>query len=116
MSLTNIFVPRNRKVDFTVDILIEDLANVPLVTGLFYVKWKLKNAEKTSGSTERAFIKDYSVFWNYNISNTIQLVVGKDGYLMPCELWLTIKQELKGGKEINIIGSLSLNLSEYVGS
>ncbi|CAG8487132.1 8080_t:CDS:2 [Ambispora gerdemannii] len=116
MSLSHIFVPRNRKVDFTVDISIEDLANVPLVTGLFYVKWKLQHAEKSSGSTERAFIKDYSVFWNHNLSNKIQLVVGSDGYLMPCEFRLTIKQELKGGKEINTIGSLSLNLSEYVDS
>ncbi|KAG9299573.1 hypothetical protein G9A89_020744 [Geosiphon pyriformis] len=115
-SISHLFVPRGRKVDFQIDILIEDLANVPLLTGLFYVKWNMKCPEKTSGATERAPIKDYSVFWNYKLSNAAQLVVGKDGMLMPCEFRVNIKQELNGGKVINKIGSLSLNLAEYVGS
>ncbi|RHZ44755.1 hypothetical protein Glove_709g20 [Diversispora epigaea] len=115
-SLSLLFIPRNRKVEFEIEVIIHDLTNIPLVTGLYYVKWKLKNSEKPQSSTERSPIKDHSVFWNYKLRNTIQLVIGKDGYLMPCELRLTIKQELSGVKEINNIGRLSLNISEYVGS
>ncbi|CAG8587059.1 12488_t:CDS:2 [Acaulospora morrowiae] len=114
-SLSLLFVPRNRKVEFEVEIIIHELTDVPLVTGLYYVKWKLRNSERPQGMTERVIIKDHRVFWNYRLHNTTQLVIGKDGFLMPCELRLTIKQELSGGREINNIGKLSLNISEYVG-
>ncbi|CAB4390243.1 hypothetical protein RhiirA5_396177 [Rhizophagus irregularis] len=114
-SLSLLLVPKNRKVEFEVEVFIQELANVPLVTGLYYVKLKLKNGEKSNSMTSRAPIKDHSIFWNYKLENFVQIVIGKDGVLMPCELNLKIKQELNGGKEINNIGKLSLNLSEYVG-
>ncbi|PKK77008.1 hypothetical protein RhiirC2_653709 [Rhizophagus irregularis] len=114
-SLSLLLVPKNRKVEFEVEVFIQELANVPLVTGLYYVKLKLKNGEKSNSMTSRAPIKDHSIFWNYKLENFVQIVIGKDGVLMPCELNLKIKKELNGGKEINNIGKLSLNLSEYVG-
>jgi hypothetical protein len=40
----------------------------------------------------RAPIKDHSIFWNYKLENFVQIVIGKDGVLMPCELNLKIKQ------------------------
>ncbi|CAJ0756002.1 3623_t:CDS:2, partial [Entrophospora sp. SA101] len=60
-------------------------------------------------------IKDHSVRWQYKIRNSVQLVIGKDNFLLPCELHLSIKQELNGGKEVSNIGRLKINLSEYVG-
>ncbi|RIA97683.1 N-terminal C2 in EEIG1 and EHBP1 proteins-domain-containing protein [Glomus cerebriforme] len=114
-SLSLLLVPKNRKVEFEIEVLIQELANVPLVTGLYYVKLRLQNGEKPNAVTSRAPIKDHSVVWNYKLENFAQIVIGKDGVLMPCELNLKIKQELNGGKEINNIGKLSLNLSEYVG-
>lgn len=53
MPLSNLFVSKSRKIDFELTILIQDLTNVPLVSGLYYVKWKLKNATHTNGSTIR---------------------------------------------------------------
>ncbi|CAB5385846.1 respiratory complex assembly protein Rmp1 [Rhizophagus irregularis DAOM 181602=DAOM 197198] len=105
----------NRKVQFELEILIEELANVPLVAGLYYIKWKLKNGKKTNGITERALIKYHSIVWRYKLHNSVQIVIGKDGVLVPCELSIKVKQELNGGKEVNNIGKLLLNLSEYVG-
>ena len=52
-SLSLLLVPRNRKVEFEVEVLIQELANVPLVTGLYYVKWRLQNGEKPNGMTSR---------------------------------------------------------------
>ena len=40
----------------------------------------------------RAPIKDHSIIWNYKLENFVQIVIGKDGVLMPCELNLKIKQ------------------------
>ncbi|CAG8452380.1 7065_t:CDS:2 [Paraglomus brasilianum] len=104
-SLSLLFLPRSRKVEFYVDITVHELVNVPLVTGNYYVKWRLKHGEKTSGSSKRAqlsVLSDHSVVWNYQFKTIVQLVIGRDGYLMPCELKLSIKQELSGGKELNI--------------
>ncbi|CAG8545359.1 945_t:CDS:2 [Funneliformis caledonium] len=114
-SLSLFFVPRNKKVHFEIDILIQELINVPLVSGSYYIKWKLKNGERTNSMTERAPIKHRSIAWNYKLQNSVQIIIGKDGVLMPCELSIKVKQELNGGKEVNNIGKLLLNLSEYVG-
>jgi hypothetical protein len=53
MPLSHFFISKHRKVDFEVNILLQDLTNVPLVSGFFYVKWKLKNAVHTGGGTAR---------------------------------------------------------------
>ncbi|CAJ0827139.1 4849_t:CDS:2 [Entrophospora sp. SA101] len=116
MTLSLLFIPRNRKVDFDVEIIIEELLNVPLISGLYYVKWKLKHGSKSNKMTHRAPVKDHSVRWQYKLQDRVQLVIGKDNFLLPCALSLSIKQELNGGKEINNIGRLKINLSEYVGS
>ncbi|CDS09035.1 hypothetical protein LRAMOSA10395 [Lichtheimia ramosa] len=116
MPLLNLFISKHRKVDFEVSILIRDLANVPLVSGLYYVKWRIRNASHASGMTERAPINDHSVFWNYPINTMAQLVINKQHVLGSCELKLEIIQELSGGKETHTVGTLSINLSEYAES
>ncbi|CAG8713466.1 25013_t:CDS:2 [Dentiscutata erythropus] len=111
-SLSQLFIPRNRKVEFDVEFIIHELTNIPAISGLYYVKWRLKNGNKRRDVTRRVEIKDHSVIWDYKLQNSTKLIIGKDGFLMPCELRLT---ELNGGKEINNVGKLSLNISEYVG-
>jgi hypothetical protein len=64
----------------------------------------------------RAPITDHNVVWNQSTTTTVHLIVGKDNILTPCELKLEIVQELNGGKDTHTIGTLMLNLSEYVGS
>ncbi|CAO3626942.1 unnamed protein product [Mucor hiemalis] len=54
MPLSRLFVSKSRKIDFELTLLIQDLTNVPLVSGLYFVKWKLKNTIHTNGSTVRA--------------------------------------------------------------
>lgn len=56
-SLSLLFIPRNRKVEFEIEVIIHELTNVPLVTGLYYVKWKLKNSEMPQGLTDRLICK-----------------------------------------------------------
>ncbi|KAI9486400.1 MAG: N-terminal C2 in EEIG1 and EHBP1 proteins-domain-containing protein [Benjaminiella poitrasii] len=106
----HLFISKSRKVNFELSIIIRDLVNIPLVSGYYYVNWKLKNASHTTGTTERVHIKNHQVIWNYPINTIIQLIIDKQQVLGSCELKLEIYQ--KGGKEI---GSLSINLSEYAG-
>lgn len=53
MPLLHFFVSKHRRIDFEISVLIRDLANVPLVSGLYYVKWRIKHASHSSGITER---------------------------------------------------------------
>ncbi|KAI9476085.1 MAG: N-terminal C2 in EEIG1 and EHBP1 proteins-domain-containing protein [Benjaminiella poitrasii] len=116
MSFSRLFISKNRKIDFELTILIQDLTNVPLVSGLYYVKWKLKNAVHSSGSTVRAPIRDHCIFWGHPISTMAHLVISKQHILGPCELKLEVYQELGGSKDTVPIGNLTINLSEYAGS
>ncbi|CAO3693807.1 unnamed protein product [Rhizopus stolonifer] len=108
---SQLFVSKNRKVNFEIAIIIRDLVNVPLVSGYYYVNWKLKHTSHPAGSTPSVHIKDHQVSWNYPINTMTKLVIDKHQMLHDCELKLEVYQ--KGGKEI---GSLNINLSEYAGS
>jgi len=114
--LTRLLVPKSRKVDFEVNVFIHDITNVPLVSGVYYVKWKLKYSSSERGFTQKAPIRDHTVQWSFLFQSIAELVVGKDGVLLPFELRLDVIQELHGGRDTHIIGNLVLNLSEYVGN
>ncbi|KAG2174223.1 hypothetical protein INT43_004244 [Umbelopsis isabellina] len=116
MLISQLFISKSRKIDFELSILFQDLANVPLVSGNYYIKWKIKYADAPSGSTARAPITDHNVLWNHTNATTVHLIVGKDNILAPCDLKLEVFQELNGGKDTHTIGTLTLNLSEYAGS
>ncbi|KAI7901230.1 N-terminal C2 in EEIG1 and EHBP1 proteins-domain-containing protein [Cokeromyces recurvatus] len=116
MSFSRLFISKNRKIDFELTILIQDLTNVPLVSGLYYVKWRIKNTVHSNGSTVRAPIRDHCIFWGHPISTIAHLVITKQRILGPCELKLEIYQELGGSKDTISIGNLTINLSEYAGS
>ncbi|KAJ2726214.1 hypothetical protein GGI07_000691 [Coemansia sp. Benny D115] len=109
MSLQNLFVPRARIATFQVSLRIEDLNNVPPLSGLFYAKWKCQDH---SGSTQRIPVVNQEVRWAHAVQKTVEVPVSKDGLLMPCELKVAIKQEVYSHVRTKI-GSLSVNLSEY---
>ncbi|KAI7865071.1 N-terminal C2 in EEIG1 and EHBP1 proteins-domain-containing protein [Spinellus fusiger] len=116
MPLSNFFVPKHRKVNFEVSIIIRDLTNVPLVSGFYHVRWRMRQATHTSGFTEKTPIKDHCTYWNHTINTMAMLVIDKQSLLGPCELKLEVYQELGSGQESVMIGSLTLNLAEYATS
>ncbi|KAI9258495.1 N-terminal C2 in EEIG1 and EHBP1 proteins-domain-containing protein [Sporodiniella umbellata] len=113
MMLSNLFVSKQRKVDFSIQLTLHDLSNVPLVSGLYYVKWRLKNAAQSSGSTVSSPIRDHDIFWDHSIHTLAHLVISKENILGPCELKLQVFQEVGGTNTIVSVGSLKVNLSEY---
>ncbi|KAI9304085.1 EEIG1/EHBP1 N-terminal domain-containing protein [Cunninghamella echinulata] len=112
MSFSHFFISKNRKIDFELDLDIHDITNVPLVSGSYFVKWKLKNATQSSGITTNIPINDHTVIWRHSVKTQCELVISKQHLLMPCELKLEIYQEI-GGSNLKQIGALSLNISEY---
>ncbi|KAJ1735770.1 hypothetical protein LPJ61_000367 [Coemansia biformis] len=109
MALQNLFVPRARMAAFDVALRIEDLNNVPPLSGLFYAKWK---CQAHSGSSPRVPVVNREVRWAHPVEQRVDVPVGKDGLLAPCELRISIRQEVYSHMRAKV-GALTINLSEY---
>ncbi|KAJ3158254.1 hypothetical protein HDU86_002963 [Geranomyces michiganensis] len=111
--MSSLFVPKSRKVRFEASVLLHDMSNLPYVSGLYFVKWKLKNGGTAEGATAKTVVKDHTVTWEQPFSLSPQMVIGKDGVLLPCELVLLVKQTVNAGKSTEDVGMVTLNLAEY---
>ncbi|KAJ1920677.1 hypothetical protein IWQ60_006938 [Tieghemiomyces parasiticus] len=58
-------------------------------------------------------IVEHRVTWEEVLSKKVEMVIGKDGVLSPCELQLWVRQEMNQEKPRNL-GVLNINLAEYV--
>lgn len=116
--MSSAFVSKSRRVRFQLHLRIIDLNNVPLVTGLSFVKWHLPSstAAEHRGRTPKCPIKEHRVLYDYEKKVAVRLTVGKDGMLQECSVHLEVVQEYSaGGKPERIrLGWVHLNLAEYV--
>lgn len=113
----DLLVPKGRRPRFQVRLAIEDLTNVPLVSGLVHVRWHLRDSIRgeARGKTDRAIIKDHKVQWSASHRWPIRLHIDRSGKLNDAWLDMEVFQELYQGKERHALGKLSLNLAEYAG-
>ncbi|EWC44042.1 hypothetical protein DRE_01394 [Drechslerella stenobrocha 248] len=109
-------VPKSRRPRFNLKLQIHDLNNVPLVSGLAYVKWHIRDSPlaESRGRTSKIPIKEHRVSWGYLKELVIKMTVGRGGLLQPVYLDLEIIQEYSGRERI-VLGTLELNIAEYVG-
>ncbi|KAI8339530.1 N-terminal C2 in EEIG1 and EHBP1 proteins-domain-containing protein [Chlamydoabsidia padenii] len=116
MPLSHLFISKHRKVDFDINLVIQDITNIPLVSGSYFVKWRLRNATHSTGVTTKEPIKDHTVEWYASVTTKVELVISKQHLLQPCELKLEIYKEVGGTGAGKQMGSLSINMSEYATS
>lgn len=111
----SLLIPKNRRPRFRVNLSIQDLSNVPLVSGLVHVRWHLRDSIRSEarGKTERSGIKDHKVEWAYENSWVARMVIDKDKQLQESIIEFEVYQEMYGGKERHALGKLDLNLAEY---
>ncbi|KAF3924112.1 hypothetical protein ABW20_dc0104116 [Dactylellina cionopaga] len=109
-------VPKSRRARFNLKLQVHDLNNVPLVSGLAYVKWHIRDSPlaESRGRTSKIPIKEHRVTWRYTKELVVKMTVDRSGMLSPVYLDLEIIQEYSGRERI-ILGTLELNLAEYVG-
>ncbi|KAI9096138.1 N-terminal C2 in EEIG1 and EHBP1 proteins-domain-containing protein [Phlyctochytrium arcticum] len=112
--MTSLFVSKARKVKFEVYCHVHDLTNLPYVSGLYYVKWKLKQGGSSEGTTAKCVVKDHTVNWDASFRLEPTMIIGKDGVLLPCELTLYVRQLV--GRSSEDVGRVSINLAEYAAS
>lgn len=111
----SLLVPKNRRPKFIVHLSIQDLTNIPLVSGLVHVRWHLRDSIRSEarGKTDRSAIKDHKVEWGYENSWTAKMVIDKLNRLQDAIIVFEVYQEMYGGKERHALGKLDLNLAEY---
>ncbi|KAK6534234.1 hypothetical protein TWF281_005565 [Arthrobotrys megalospora] len=109
-------VPKSRRPRFNLKLQVQDLNNVPLVSGLAYVKWHIRESPlaESRGRTSKIPIKEHRVTWRYTKELVVKMTVDRGGMLSPTYLDLEVIQEYSGRERI-ILGTLELNLAEYVG-
>lgn len=110
---------------------IYDLNNVPLVTGVSFIKWHLPHSISSEhrGRTPKCPIADHRVEYNYGKVIPIRIGIDKNSNLVECPIEFEILQEFSssgplsaggaaavvgGGTEKINLGVVRVNLSEYV--
>lgn len=111
----SLLVPKNRKPKFIVHLSIQDLTNIPLVSGLVHVRWHLRDSIRSEarGKTERSAIKDHKVEWGYENAWNLRMIIDRSNRLQEAVIVFEVYQEMYGGKERHALGKLDLNLAEY---
>nr|CAG8434828.1 936_t:CDS:2 [Entrophospora candida]CAG8549774.1 6668_t:CDS:2 [Entrophospora candida] len=71
MPLPLLFIPKNRKANFDIEITIEELLNVPSIAGLYYVKWKFKHRGELNGGKEISNIGRLKINLSEYVGSTI---------------------------------------------
>ncbi|KAH8908230.1 hypothetical protein BR93DRAFT_927269 [Coniochaeta sp. PMI_546] len=129
-------VNKARKPKFEVHLTIYDLNNVPLVTGVSFIKWHLPHSISSEhrGRTPKCPIADHRVEYNYGKVIPVRIGIDKNSNLVECPIEFEILQEFSssgpvsaggggsgvaavvgGGSTEKInLGVVRVNLSEYV--
>ncbi|KAK9447882.1 N-terminal C2 in EEIG1 and EHBP1 proteins-domain-containing protein [Limtongia smithiae] len=111
----NTLIPKSRRAKFTVDITIHDLANIPLVSGLVFVRWHVRDSTRgdARGRTEKVPIKDHKAVWDYaRTIAKVRMVIDRSGMLAERGIMFEILSEHAAGEKVEI-GMLELNLAAY---
>ncbi|KAB5528854.1 N-terminal C2 in EEIG1 and EHBP1 proteins-domain-containing protein [Coniochaeta sp. 2T2.1] len=124
-------VNKARKPKFDVHLTIYDLNNVPLVTGVSFIKWHLPHSISSEhrGRTPKCPIANHRVEYNCGKVIPVRIGIDKNQNLVECPIEFEIVQEFSssgplsaggaagvvgGGTEKINLGVVRINLSEYV--
>eukprot|EP00041_Stephanoeca_diplocostata_P022426 m.534889 g.534889 ORF g.534889 m.534889 type:complete len:254 (-) comp22059_c0_seq21:3367-4128(-) len=104
---------KNRKNKFSVRLTISKLLNVPYSHGYFFTKVKLKKGDVTVAKTQRTTVADNTVVWNETVEFDCKIYTDTSGLLIPCFLRISVRKEEKGGKTVEKLGVVNIDLAQY---
>ncbi|KAK9479076.1 N-terminal C2 in EEIG1 and EHBP1 proteins-domain-containing protein [Lipomyces japonicus] len=115
--MQNVLIPKSRRTKFAVKILIHDLTNIPLVSGVLFVRWHVRDAgigsSEARGRTDKVPIKEHKAVWNYEWQiEKIRMVIDRDGMLQDKMVMFEVVSQHAGEKVE--LGTLQVNMAEYV--
>lgn len=134
-------LPQSKKPKFLFTLEIQELANIPKVSGSCFVKWHIKDttSQQFKGSTSKSHIHHYRANWDYNYETLLKIPISSRNKLLHEKVLVMIvyvefsdhphlnginanihqtfnkiddKIPLKVDKRIKL-GKVEINLSEY---
>ncbi|XP_051154041.1 protein FAM102A isoform X2 [Leptopilina boulardi] len=110
------FMMKKKKYKFSVEIVLEELTAVPFVSAVLFAKLRLLDGSFTDNST-RMEVQDHTVRWNAKFDFLCKMSANAStGVLDPCNLRISVRKELKGGRSYQKLGFCDLNLAEFAGA
>lgn len=110
------FVMKKKKYKFSVDVRLEELTAVPLLSAVLFAKLRLLSGNFIDYST-REEVQDHTVRWDASFHFVCKMSANAStGVLDPCSLRVSVRKESKGGKSYQKLGFIDLNLAEFAGA
>lgn len=107
---------KKKRFKFRVELELEELAAVPVVTGVLFCKVRLTDGGFTQESSRQPVL-DNCVRWRKRFTFLCKMSANAGtGVLDPCVCRVSVRKELKGGKSYAKLGFADLNLAEFAGS
>ncbi|KAG9278113.1 protein FAM102B-like [Astyanax mexicanus] len=107
---------KKKRFKFRVELELEELAAVPVVTGVLFCKVRLTDGGFTQESPRQPVL-DNCVRWRKRFSFLCKMSANAGtGVLDSCVCRVSVRKELKGGKSYAKLGFADLNLAEFAGS
>lgn len=112
------FLLRKKTFKFDVQLEVEELDSVPLVSGVLFAKVRLLDGgTKFMWVTPREEVTSHVVQWKKSIRFTMKMSASPlTGVLDKCICRVSVRKELKGGKSFQKLGFVDINLSEFAGA
>lgn len=106
----------NHRPKFDVTVHINELLNVPLVSGTCWVRWYVKDSPKPDarGRTPHIAVKEHRAKWDHEIKLQARIGVGRQNVLKEFMLVFDVMWDQNGADKMQL-GKVEVNLPEYVG-
>ncbi|XP_025208790.1 protein FAM102A isoform X3 [Melanaphis sacchari] len=111
------FMVKKKRYKFTVNLCLEDLTAVPFVNAVLFAKVRLLDGGNFSDTSSREEVRDHTVRWGAKFEFVCKMSANAStGILDPCNLRISVRKELKGGRSFQKLGFTDVNLAELAGA
>lgn len=111
------FIPKKKRFKFNVSFEVEELCQIPLVSGVLFVKVRQVDGGNYTQYSDRKPVTDHRVCWDKKHDFVCKMAgSATSGVLETCLCRVSVRKELKGGKAWQKLGYADINLSEFAGS
>lgn len=108
---------RKKRFKFLVNFELEELNDVPFVSGILFAKVRLIDGGSFTELSTREEVCDHCVKWRAKLQFPCKATASPTtGVLDPCVCRVSVRKELKGGKSFQKLGFADINLSEFAGA
>ncbi|CAA19306.1 cortical variant C2 domain protein, human FAM102A and FAM102B ortholog, implicated in signalling or endocytosis [Schizosaccharomyces pombe] len=112
----SIFIPKARRPTFELHLRIHDVVNIPLITGVIFVKWNIEgiHSRHANDQTEAEPVLEHRVTWEYETCVSVRMIIDNDNLLKDKFLILQVLCDSHTDSGVIRLGILKINLTEYV--